>query len=173
MLESGFQMTTDIASPSLARMDDLLLDGWLASARLGDAGALEHLYEAHRGPIYTLCLRLLGRPEDAEDAMQATFSRVFQAISSFRGDCALKTWIYRIAVNEAMEILRRRRRAPDLLSDETPMADQTPDLLRSLAVRSALARLGTEHRTILILRYWEELSYEEIARVLQSFHCRP
>src|ERR1044071_8425971 len=82
---------------------------WLPAARRGERWALEIFYHAYSAPVRTLCYRLLGRIDDAEDAMQAAFVRAFRALPAFRGDCPLKAWLYRIAVNEAILMLRKRR----------------------------------------------------------------
>jgi RNA polymerase sigma-70 factor, ECF subfamily len=140
--------------------------GWLNAARRGEPWALEQLYQSHQPQIYALCFRLLERAEDAEDAVQSTFIRAFRALPRFRGDSTARTWLYRIATNESLGILRRRR-------DPTPVADRaasspdgTAQVVERLAVRAALARLTPDHRAILALRLWEELSYTEIATVL-------
>ena len=154
---------------------------WLAAARGGERWALARLYDEHQEAIHALCARLLGRAEDAEDATQTTFVRAFRALPGFRADSAIKTWLYRIAVNECLALLRRRRheagrhRSDDAsgvpgLNDggaaATAGAGDVRLVAERLVVRDALARLKPDHRAILVLRFWEELSYEEIAVVL-------
>lgn len=131
------------------------------------ASAIEQLYEAYRQPIYTFCLRLLSAAEDAEDATQATFAKAFAALGRFRGDSLARTWLYRIALNEAMAQLRRRKKAAIPLDEQMSSADLTRDVVKNLAVSTALSKLKSDHRTILILRYWEDLAYEEIVEVLR------
>src|SRR5207237_10104902 len=84
----------------------------------------------------------------------------------FRGDSSPRTWLYRIATNEALGLLRRRREAPELLEETAIAADGATAVVERLAVRAALARLTPDHRAILVLRLWEELSYLEVAAVL-------
>jgi RNA polymerase sigma-70 factor (ECF subfamily) len=139
---------------------------WLPAAQQGERWALEQFYALHHAQIYTLCLRMLGRAEDAEDAMQSAFVHAFRALPRFRQESCVKTWLYRIAVNEALSLLRRRRHAPAPLDENTPAIDGLPDLTQQLAVRQALAQVRPDTRTLLILRYWEQLSYEEIMAVL-------
>lgn len=139
---------------------------WLTAARHGEAWALERLYQSYQPQIYALCYRLLGRAEDAEDAVQATFVRAFRALPRFRGESSARTWLYRIATNEALGLLRRRRDVPPLEAAEPSSPDRTAAVVERLAVRAALARLTPDHRAILVLRLWEELSYTEIAGVL-------
>jgi RNA polymerase sigma-70 factor, ECF subfamily len=152
------------ALPPRAETPDEL--DWLAAARRGEPWALEQLYHGHQPQVYALCYRLLGRADDAEDAVQATFVRAFRALPRFRGESSTRTWLYRIATNEALSMLRRRRESPAPL-DETPGApDGAAAVLERLTVRAAMARLTPGHRAILVLRLWEELSYAEIATVL-------
>jgi RNA polymerase sigma-70 factor, ECF subfamily len=139
---------------------------WLAAARQGEPWALERFYHGYQPQVYALCYRLLGRAEDAEDAVQATFVRAFRALPRFRGDSAPRTWLYRIATNEALGLLRRRKPLPEWTEEIPGAPDGAGAVVERLAVRAALARLSPEHRAVLVLRLWEELSYGEIAAVL-------
>ena len=153
------------ASPA-ARVESTEEPGWLGAARQGEPWALEQLYHAHQPQIYALCFRLLQRQDDAEDAVQATFVRAFRALPRFRGQSRVRTWLYRIATNEALSMLRRRREGADWQEERHGTADATGGVVERMAVRAALGRLTPDHRAILVLRLWEELSYEEIAAVL-------
>src|SRR4051812_2633243 len=164
-------MDTTFSVPWLPRVERTDEDGWLAAAQLGEPWALERFYDCYHAPIYALCHRLLGRCEDAEDATQATFVRAFRQLPGFRGESTARTWLYRIAVNEALGMLRRRRTAPGPLDedDQGLPAVRPPQaaLEDRLAVQAALAATAGHHRAVLVLRYWEGLSYEEIAAVLR------
>src|SRR5712692_9925169 len=140
--------------------------GWLTAARRGEPWALEQLYQCHQPQVFALCYRLLERVEDAEDAVQATFVRAFRALPRFRGDSTARTWLYRIATNEALGILRQRREWPSLDEGSVSFPDRAASVVERLAVRAAMARLAPDHRAILALRLWEDLSYTEIAAVL-------
>jgi RNA polymerase sigma-70 factor (ECF subfamily) len=139
---------------------------WLIAAREGDPRALERFFHAYQAQVYTLCLRLLGRAEEAEDATQAAFVQAFRGLHRFGGRSSVKTWLYRIAMNEALMILRRRRNAPTALDDDFMAADNTLHVAEQLAIQTALAGLNADHRAVLVLRFWEQLEYEEIAQVL-------
>lgn len=139
---------------------------WLEAARQGEEWALEALYNAYHRPLYALCHRLLCRHEDAEDAMQTTFVKAFRALPKFRGKSAVKTWLYRIAVNEAITLQRQRRITPLAMPESVPTADPTRSIAGRLAVQATLATMKPEQRALLALLYWEEMSYEEIAAVL-------
>lgn len=159
-MEATFSVPIARAERSVEEAD------WLGAARLGEAWALERLYHSYQPQLYALCHRLTGRSEDAQDAMQTAFVRAFRELPRFRGDSSLKTWLYRIAVNEAVGVLRKRR-DPEALEEETArVSDGAGTVVEQLAVRAALARTCAAHRTILVLRFWEGLSYEEMALVL-------
>ena len=139
---------------------------WLPAARRGEPWALERCYEAYHVRVYGLCYQLLGRPEDAQDAMQATFLNAFRELPRFRGEGALRNWLFRIAVNQANRMLRKRREVVELVEETVEVEDDAPAVVDRLAVRDALVRLRPAHRAVLVLRFWEELSYTEIAAVL-------
>jgi RNA polymerase sigma-70 factor (ECF subfamily) len=142
---------------------------WLAAARAGAPWALERFYLAYQAPVYALCYRLLERPDDAEDATQAAFVRAFRELPRFRGESTVKTWLYRIAVNEALGLLRRRRERGEPPADVPEAAGDAPlgsAVVERLAVQAALRRTRPEHRAVLVLRYWEGLEYRDLAAVL-------
>jgi len=141
-----------------------------------DASTFERLYREHSASIFSLSYRILGRVADAEDTTQTAFVVAFRELSQFRGECSLRTWLYRIAVNEALMVLRRRGRADNLTSLEYVShgvaPDHAPESDRRLAVNASLERLKPEQRLILVLHYWEDLSCDEIREVLEvSISC--
>ncbi len=154
----------------------------------GDAAAFEVLVAERSGEIYGLLYRLTENSEDARDLTQETFLRAFQSMEHFRGDADLRTWIYRIAINQARNRWRwwRRRRRDATVSldsaDErgnkpltaTMPADRgnTPEQEtlaheRERVLRAALLTLGGAYREAVILRDIEGLSYEEVAATLR------
>lgn len=139
---------------------------WLAAAQQGDPQALERMFQAYHRPVYALCYRMLSRAADAEDATQAAFVGAFRSLPRFRGHSSLKTWLYKIAVNEALNLLRQRRSAPVPYEADPPTRDTAPDIVQRAAVQAVLGRMRPEQRLVLILFYWEDLSCEEIANVV-------
>jgi RNA polymerase sigma-70 factor (ECF subfamily) len=145
----------------------------------GDEMACADLVAAHQRMVYGLAFNLLGNRDEALDVSQEVFLRVFRTLSSFRGQSALRTWIYRIVINQVRNRQRwwRRRHRSDLISldqhlrefgDLESKRDVLPDRLlasKETAVRiwDALERLPFDQRTALILREVEGLRYEEIA----------
>lgn len=145
--------------------------------------AYEILIQRYQQPVYNLVCRLLNDPSDACDIVQEVFLKVFRNIGSFRGNSSLKTWIYRIAVNEAYNHRRwfsRHQRHEVALGAEEGMPgyvdsladsgrtpfDQAADRETRALVEAALEKLNAKFRAAVILRDIEDLSYEEIATVL-------
>jgi RNA polymerase sigma-70 factor (ECF subfamily) len=171
---------------TLRNQQEVCDDSWLVEAlRKGDEAAYEALITTFQQPVFNLISRLLNDPADASDVVQEVFLKVFRKIGAFRGDSSLKTWIYRIAVNEAYNyqrwFSRHRRQEVGLDAEEEGSAgyhrtlsdpgrspyDCAADRERHALVEAALASLGPSFRTAVVLRDIEELSYEEIAEVLQ------
>jgi RNA polymerase sigma-70 factor, ECF subfamily len=89
----------------------------IARARRGDAGAFEYLYKAHCRHVYSVCLRMIRNPAEAEDLTQQTFLQVFRKIGTFRGESGFSTWLHRVTVNIVLMHLRRRKRTEVPLED--------------------------------------------------------
>ena len=116
-------------------------------------------------PIYNYIRRLVVSHEDAEDVLQEVFIRVFRHIDQFREESSLSTWIYRIATNESLRLLNGRKELMGKLK-----ASDYIDYENELAVKfqEAILSLPEKQRLVFNLRYYDELEYEEIARVLDS-----
>jgi RNA polymerase sigma-70 factor, ECF subfamily len=136
---------------------------------------LDDLYRRYRGPIQHYLLRLSGSPDQAEELAQETFIRACAGILTFRGDCSVATWLFRIARNTYLSSLRRgtttRVATSEFLAipDEHSSNDPSHRYDRAEqrdAIRIALLELPEKQRTILLLRDDEGLSYAEIADVL-------
>ena len=101
----------------------------LAALRAGDRVQFVRLVDAYSTPIYRLGLKMLGDAQDAEDVLQTTFLKAFQHVAEFEGRSSLSTWLYRIAANEALMLLRRKR--PSVSLDDEP-EDADGDALQPL-----------------------------------------
>ncbi|MCO8120874.1 RNA polymerase sigma factor [Stieleria sp. TO1_6] len=134
----------------------------------GDRDAMAQLYERCSGRVYALMVRIVGR-QDADDAMQLAFLQIFRKLDRFGGNSSLETWIYRVATNEALQLLRRRKRdTADTFSLE-PETNVSPSGLRledAEMLQTGLAAIEPQLRAILTLREVQELSYAEIAEVM-------
>ena len=161
-------------------------DARLASAlRAGSEEAYELLVSRFQQPVYNLVYRLLTDPGESCDVVQEVFLKIFRNIGTFRSQSSLKTWVYRIAVNEVHNYRRwffRHRRQEVVLEDESQggknFGDTVPDRGRSpydcaldgekrVMIEEALARINPMFRAAVVLRDVEDLSYEEIADILE------
>ena len=147
-------------------------------ASKGDVEAFRLLVQEHSGLVYRVALRILG-VEDAQDASQEIWIRVWRNIRDFRGDSAFTTWLYRITVNTCLSVRRKesRRGEREYSGDEMPFLpeprgdDADPEAAALGAeqreeIQAALGHVRAEHRAALVLRHMEGLSYAEIAQVL-------
>jgi RNA polymerase sigma-70 factor (ECF subfamily) len=152
--------------------------GLIVRARCGDVSAFEELMEIHELQVLRTACRLLGRREEARDAAQEVFFRLYRHLSSIREDHDLKPWLYRVTVNVCRDIARKNSRVTFLPLEhhefETPAAQGASvidkldlDRRREL-IRSALERLPAGERSAVVLRDIEGLSSVEAARALGS-----
>ena len=139
--------------------------------RAGNREAFTVLVLRHQKTVYNVALRVLGHPEDARDATQSVFLKVFEHLDSFDPRHRFFSWVYRIALNEAIN-RRSRRQQPTELTGEEPDQVPGPEAVvageqTGKALEGALQRLVAEQREVVVLRHVAELSYEEMAEVLQ------
>jgi RNA polymerase sigma-70 factor (ECF subfamily) len=149
----------------------------LARVRAGETRQFENLVRRYQDAVYGMALRFMGSPVEAQDIAQEVFLRVHRGLEGFKGDARFSTWLYRIAFNLCSDSLRRKRRpgrASVSLEDAGEIQDRRAGFEQGLlddeqkrAVRAALEGLDEKYRSVLILLYYQELSYEQIASVLQ------
>jgi len=150
----------------------------VARCRNGDWEGFAKLVLKYQSRVLTLAARIIDNRSEAEDVTQDIFVKVFQSLHDFRGASRFSTWLYRITVNHCLNHLRRRVRQQQSLggteveewTQESPMSNPHKTLEqkeRWALVQAKLQLLTPEHRTIVLLRDFEGLSYEEIADVLQ------
>ncbi|HUW81171.1 MAG TPA: sigma-70 family RNA polymerase sigma factor [Phycisphaerae bacterium] len=141
------------------------------ACRRGDRQAQRELYARTCDRVYRVVLRMLRNHDDTSDVAQDTYLRAFGAIGKFDGSSSVDTWLYRIAVNEALQFLRRRKRQSRLLREHRDHSErgprQQPNDAR-LDVEEAVARLPEAERALIVLRYYEGLSYAQMAEVLNK-----
>jgi RNA polymerase sigma-70 factor (ECF subfamily) len=156
----------------------------IEALRRGDRGEFARLVDAFSGPLYRLALKMLGNASDAEDALQNTFLKAFQYVDTFEGRSSLSTWLYRIASNEALMMLRKRRpeiNFADSTVEEEDERNYAPvqftdwcclpeEEYLSAEARKAMDR-AVEHlpetlRIVFVLRDIEDLSIQETSQVL-------
>ena len=149
---------------------------WVEEARRGDRKAFSRLVEAYQRPVFNLTYRMLGNVEEAEDAAQESFVRAYTRLSQYDPDQKFSTWLFSIANHHCIDRLRKRR-VTHVSIDDNPVLqnlegdDPRPerwalDKEERLEVQAMLEQLAPEYRTPLVLRYWEDMSYEEIAATM-------
>lgn len=162
--------------PNLSNPETL----WIKNAQHGDPDAFESLVHLYEKRVYGLAARLCGNPDDAQEAAQEAFLSAWQGLPSFRGDASFSTWLYRLTNNACIDLLRREKRrrqasGPSLDNENlnlevfdpsaTPQEHVEQEELQK-EVACGLKMLSPEHRSVLVLREIQQLSYEEISRVL-------
>ena len=154
---------------------------WIDAAKQGDMAAFEELVKLYEKRVYALTLRMCKNPEDAAEAAQEAFLSAWQGLPFFRGDASFSTWLYRLASNACVDLLRRESRhrnaaGPSLDDEEAAVdaADTAPLPQEALErkelkeqIEEGLRSLTPDHRQVLILREMHQLSYDEIAGVLE------
>ena len=153
---------------------------WIDAARQGDQDAFEALVRLYEKRVFALTMRMCKNPEDAAEAAQEAFLSAWQGLRFFRGESSFSTWLYRLASNACVDLLRREGRhraaAGPSLNDEELNLD-VPDTARSpqeeaerkelrRQIEAGLQALSPDHRQVLILREMHQLSYDEIAEAL-------
>jgi RNA polymerase sigma-70 factor, ECF subfamily len=157
-------------------MSDADLADVLSKVRAGDTDAWGELYRRYAPAIFRFCRRLLPAREDAEDATTEIFVKVRQKLGTYDSSRPFTAWLYKVASNHCWDTLRRRRIRQDLETgdlDTLPLEHPDPGQLERLQaehtgkeVRNGLARIPDRARMALVLRYFADMSYEEIADTL-------
>src|ERR1700723_1658389 len=145
----------------------------IARARAGDADAWGELYREYAPAMFRFCRRALPTREDAEDATMEIFMKLRDKLSQYDETRSFSAWLYRVAANHCWDILRRRKIRQDKETedvDDVPLEHPDPNQLDRLIeqktneeVRQALHKLGARARMALVLRYYSDMSYDEIA----------
>jgi RNA polymerase sigma-70 factor (ECF subfamily) len=166
-------MTTRPSKPAgEVRAADLEL---AARCRQGDPDAFEELYRAHSGRLYSLIFRMAGSVQEAEDLLQEVFLTAHRKLGSFRGDSALGTWLYRLAVNQCLDFLRGRQakmaRTTGSLDEEgadepIAAAPLVPTAVSRIDLERAIAQLPAGCRAAFVLHDVEGFEHHEVAAML-------
>ena len=163
----------------MERTEALLID----HLREGDETALAPLVEKYKRMVHRLAMQITKNHEDANDVMQETFIKVYQSIHTFRQEAAFETWVYRIAVNEALNFVKRRERRRESSLETTDESEFTTEVLRKAEIKNdpeiqaekaelrhwvtkAVNSLSLKHRIVVILHELEGLTHAEIASIL-------
>lgn len=153
----------ELVSPGRPGSEALLL----AACRAGDRGAFEELYRLHADRMKSIAAQILGRRDEAEDAVQDAFVRIFRSIGAFEGRSRFSTWIYRIVVNACRDRLRRRRDTSPLEDEGDPRhAARGSDPALRLVLEQGLRSLPERQRAAFVLFAVEGFAHREIAEIL-------
>jgi len=163
----------DSSGSPLAQRDDAEL---VAVAAAGDREAFDVIVERHRRAVYQVCYRFVNNHEDASDLAQDAFVRAWKGLRNFKGQAALSTWLYRIAVNVCLNRVSSKTAATEPIESTEQMVDARIEGAqhkmireeRAAAVRQAIASLPEKQRATLILRTYHDLSHQQIADMLGS-----
>lgn len=158
--------------------DPVVLD-WVQAAMEGDQDAFAELVYTYQDAVYNLCYRLLSERTEAEDAAQEAFLRAYLNLQRYDPSRSFKTWLLTIASNHCIDRLRRRRMqwlsiedemlpGLSLSSDEPEPEDAAMTKEQKTAIQGLLDQLNPEYRAAVVLRYWYDYSYSEIADILDT-----
>jgi RNA polymerase sigma-70 factor (ECF subfamily) len=165
---------------ALRQTEKVTDDNALRLAQGGDAVAFEHIYRLHSRKVYSLCLRMVEDPTDAEDLTQEVFLQLFRKIDTFRGESAFATWLHRMTVN--IVLMRHRKKTvantsfdaitdPEGDSNTPPKEFGGPDLrlngvVDRITLQAAISELAPGYRAMFILHHIQGYSHQEIAEML-------
>jgi RNA polymerase sigma-70 factor, ECF subfamily len=168
-----------VSTPRRAERTELTDANVVRLAQEGDAVAFEEVYRLHSRRVYSLCLRMVGNPTEAEDLTQDVFLHLFRKIEMFRGESAFSTWLHRMAVNIVLMRLRRKQIAKISLDSITSPAEESevqpkefgvPDLrlngvIDRITLQAAINELAPGYRAVLILHDVQGFKHNEIAEI--------
>jgi RNA polymerase sigma-70 factor (ECF subfamily) len=157
----------------LTELDDRAL---VAAAAAGNREAFDVIVDRHRRSVYQVCYRFVNNHEDASDLAQDAFVRAWRGLKNFKGEAALSTWLYRIAVNVCLNRVAAKTpitepiESTELFEDVRIEGAQRAMIReeRAVAVRKAIANLPKKQRATLILRAYHDMSHQQIADALGS-----
>ena len=167
-----------VASDSGERVKDVGKAGdfeLTQAAGKGDMAAFEQIYQRHHRRVYSICLRMLQSPSEAEDLTQDVFIQLYRKIGSFRGDSAFTTWLHRMTVNQVLMHFRKRT----VKFEKTTEEGETPvqivagtanpykmPIVDKIALDNAIAQLPAGYKNVFVLHDVEGFEHEEVARIL-------
>ncbi len=157
----------------------------VARVKAGDGDAYRHLVDRHSRSVFRLAYRMTGNEQDSEDVVQETFLRAYKQLHRYEARSSFSTWLYRIAANYSLDLVRRRKRHGEVaLGESSPANEEMPEMIHALpspapgpdrllfsgqvqeCVASTLNELSQQERTAFVLRHFEGQSIEEISAAL-------
>ncbi len=166
------RFTDDTKALDLTKAKDFELT---QAAGRGDMAAFEEMYNRHHRRVYSICLRMLQSPTEAEDLTQDVFIQLYRKIGSFRGDSAFTTWLHRMTVNQVLMHFRKRTVKFEKTTEEGETPDQVVpgsgnpfkmQVVEKLALDHAIEQLPDGYKNVFVLHDVEGYEHEEVARIL-------
>ncbi len=164
-------------------MEKINENNLLQKASNGDVGAFEELTTEYYSKVYSICYRMLNNTEDAYEQAQETFIKAFKYIKDFKGNCAISTWLYRIATNVCLDFIRKHKnkkvisieqntfedlQLKDSLVSENPGPEKVAETnAQKQAIKEAMDKMNEKNRLVIILRDFMGLSYDEISDTMK------
>ncbi len=140
----------------------------IRSVLQGDVNAYSLLVKRYQVPVYNLLLRMLHNGSEAEELTQLVFIKAYEALPGFNFNYRFFSWLYRIAINEALAQLKQQKRNASLVGMEQQNDNVGEEISeKEMLVQRAILRLNDKHKTVVILKYYQQLSYKEIAFMLK------
>lgn len=155
---------------------DPAIEDWIVAVQAGDVESYQHVVRAFQQPIFIYCCRLLGNEHEAEDATQEVLVRAYTSIMQYKPTVSYSSWLYRIAHNYCMNILRRKRLSLKFqwLTRRDEIAESPEQLYErkifSEPLEAAIQSLSSEEKSLLILHVFEGRSYVEISEIIEKSH---
>jgi len=158
-------------------MSDLTDEELVRQYRSGSEGAFNTLVLRYQEKVYWVARRFSNNHDNADEITQEVFCKMYESLKNFRGDSSLYTWLYRIAVNVSLNFLRRQKvrdffRIDEMFDVEAPEGE-SPDRVverdeQRALIEQAVATLPKKQKAVFLMRYYEEMPYEEIAKILKT-----
>ena len=151
------------------RIDDNIL---VRRCLEGDKKAFEEIVDRYQKKVFNAAFRILNDYEDAADVAQSVFIRVYENLEKFSARYKFFSWLYKITINESLNFLKQRKEIGGIATEEVADAKTPEDLYKDVelseSIQQALMQIGLDYRLVIVLRYFQDLSYNEISYVLDT-----
>lgn len=144
---------------------------WIQEVLAGNKQAYAHIINKYKNPLYGTILRMTRNPHDAQDLVQEAFIKTYEQLDKYKATGSFSSWFYRVALNHCMDQFRKKRLKQNEIDDEQIQDHRHPEVIflkqeKSRQLERLIAALPSDERMIILLRYGQELSYQEISEVL-------
>ena len=144
---------------------------WIQEVLAGDKQAYAHIINKYKTPLYGTILRMTRNPHDAQDLVQEAFIKVYQQLEKYNGTGSFSSWLYRVAINHCMDGFRKKRYQQSEIDEEMVVNPNHPEVIflkkeKNRQLERLIATLPEDERLIILLRYMNELSYDEISEMV-------